>query len=37
MYDAAFFNERYADFLLSELSDKEESKYRIEEAVQFYR
>jgi cytidine deaminase len=36
MHHAALCNERYADFLLQELSDEEEAKYRMEEAIRFY-
>jgi hypothetical protein len=36
MHHAALCNERYADFLLQELSDEEEAKYRTEEAIRFY-
>jgi predicted ATPase len=37
LHHAALFNERYAEFLLEELSDEEEALYRIEEAIRFYR
>lgn len=36
LYHAALSNERYADFLLSDLSDEEEFDYHIEAATRFY-
>eukprot|EP00980_Cylindrotheca_fusiformis_P027458 scaffold20461_cov117-Cylindrotheca_fusiformis.AAC.21 len=36
MHDAALINERYAAFLHEELSDEQESKYRLGEAIRFY-
>eukprot|EP00980_Cylindrotheca_fusiformis_P025745 scaffold14558_cov137-Cylindrotheca_fusiformis.AAC.10 len=37
MHDAALINERYAEFLREELSDEQESKYRLGEAIRFYK
>eukprot|EP00980_Cylindrotheca_fusiformis_P027450 scaffold20461_cov117-Cylindrotheca_fusiformis.AAC.13 len=37
MHDTALINERYAEFLHEELSDEQESKYRIGEAIRFYK
>ena len=37
LQDAALANERYADFLFTDLSDTEGAKYRIEEATRLYR
>eukprot|EP00980_Cylindrotheca_fusiformis_P025741 scaffold14558_cov137-Cylindrotheca_fusiformis.AAC.6 len=36
MHDAALINERYAEFLHEELSDEQESMYRLGEAIRFY-
>eukprot|EP00980_Cylindrotheca_fusiformis_P016430 scaffold4897_cov129-Cylindrotheca_fusiformis.AAC.7 len=36
MHHAALINERYAEFLREELSDEQESKYRLGEAIRFY-
>eukprot|EP00980_Cylindrotheca_fusiformis_P025743 scaffold14558_cov137-Cylindrotheca_fusiformis.AAC.8 len=36
MHDAALINERYAEFLGHELSDEQESMYRLGEAIRFY-
>eukprot|EP00980_Cylindrotheca_fusiformis_P003217 scaffold732_cov114-Cylindrotheca_fusiformis.AAC.5 len=36
MHHAALINERYAEFLLEERLDEQESKYRLEEAIRFY-
>jgi len=33
---AALCNERYSDFLLNELHDAQEAKYRMDEAIRFY-
>ncbi|CAJ1941081.1 unnamed protein product [Cylindrotheca closterium] len=33
---AALSNERYSDFLLNELHDSQEAKYRMDEAIRFY-
>jgi hypothetical protein len=37
LHHAALINERYGDFLLHELGDEEEAKYRTSEAIRFYR
>eukprot|EP00980_Cylindrotheca_fusiformis_P005302 scaffold1136_cov146-Cylindrotheca_fusiformis.AAC.15 len=37
MQDAALINERYAEFLNEELSDEQESKYWLGEAIRFAR
>eukprot|EP00980_Cylindrotheca_fusiformis_P027454 scaffold20461_cov117-Cylindrotheca_fusiformis.AAC.17 len=37
MQDAALINERYADFLHEDLSDEQESEYRLGEAIRFYK
>eukprot|EP00980_Cylindrotheca_fusiformis_P013391 scaffold3410_cov141-Cylindrotheca_fusiformis.AAC.34 len=36
MHHVALINERYAEFLREELSDEQESKYRLGEAIRFY-
>ena len=36
LHHAALFNERFADFLLHDLSDEEESFYRLKEAIRWY-
>jgi len=36
LHNTALFNERYANFLLEEMSDKDEANYRMEEAIRFY-
>lgn len=36
MHHAGLCNERYADFLLKQLSNEEEAKYRTKEAIRFY-
>lgn len=36
LHHAALFNELYSDFLLLELNDKDEAKYRLEEAIKYY-
>jgi histidine kinase len=37
LHHAALFNERYADFLLQDLGEEDEAKYRIGEAIRFYK
>ena len=37
LHHAALFNERYADFLLRQVGDKEEAKYRTKEAIRYYK
>lgn len=37
LHHAALINERYADYLLEELGDADEAKYRTEEAIRFYK
>lgn len=34
---SALFNDRYADYLLSEVGDNEEAQYRKKEAIRFYK
>ena len=36
LHHAALFNERFADFLEYDLSDKEESLYRLKESIRWY-
>lgn len=36
LQDAGLANERYADFLWRDVSDKDEAAHRIEEAIRFY-
>jgi hypothetical protein len=36
VHDAALANERYGEFLLHDMSDKQEAVYRFEEAIKFY-
>jgi hypothetical protein len=36
VHDAALANERYAEFLLHDMSDKQEAAFRVEEAIKFY-
>ena len=37
LHHAALFNERFADFLKHDLVDKEESSYRLKEAIRWYK
>ena len=37
LHHAALLNERYADFLERDILDKEEYRYRMREAIRFYR
>ena len=37
LHHAALFNERFADFLQCDLSDEEESSFRLKEAIRWYK
>ena len=37
LHHAGMFNERYADFLLTICNDTDEARYRLEEAIRYYK